>query len=46
LADKTKKNEKGAGDDMYREGEKCRQGFGGVTYMKETTWMTCAYMVV
>lgn len=31
---------------MYREGKKCRQGFGGVTCMKETTWMTYAYMGV
>jgi len=46
LADKTKKNEKGAGAGTYRKGEKCRQDFGGVTCRKETTWMTSAYMGV
>jgi hypothetical protein len=28
---KTKKNEKGEAGGMYRKGEQCRQGFGGVT---------------
>jgi len=46
VADKTNKNEKSVGDGTYREGEKFRQGLGGVTCRKETTWMTWPHMGV
>jgi len=40
LGDKIKINVMGGSCDMYGRQERCVEGFGGKTWVKETTWKT------